>query len=100
MGGNMILSDAIERLSIENVKTGETFAAITHGSVDTTSDDIVVRLRLSANSDSPYSVKSASTAALVKELIHRDGIKTVKVAPYNDVNIACTGPVIVLVVED
>lgn len=69
MGGNMILSDAIERLSIENVKTGETFAAITHESVDTTSDDIVVRLRLSANSDSPYKSQSFTNSLIRSQVL-------------------------------
>ena len=69
MGGNMILSDAIERLSIENVKTGEIFAAITHGSVDTTSDNIVVRLRLSANSDSPYKSQSFTNSLMRSQVL-------------------------------
>lgn len=53
-----------------------------------------------AGNGSTYNVKSVPTAALVKELEHREGVKTVKAAPYEDINIACTGPVIVLVVED
>lgn len=47
MHGNQILSDAIERLVIENSATGERIAVITHEDVITASDDIVVRLKSS-----------------------------------------------------
>ncbi len=100
MDDNMLLSDAIERLVVKNIKTGEQFAVITHKDVFTANDNIVVRLKPNAGDCSTCDVKSAPTAALVKELEHREGVKTVKAAPYEDINIACTGPVIVLVVED
>ena len=100
MPETLILSDEIERLVIENSATGERIAVITHEDVFTASDDIVVRLKPSRSHRSPCSVKSATTAALVKELAHREGVKAIEVAPYEGINISCTGPVIVLVVED
>lgn len=45
MEDNMILSDAIEQLIVENHETGEQFAVITHEDVITASDNIVVRLK-------------------------------------------------------
>ena len=45
MDDNMILSDVIEQLIVENHKTGEQFAVITHEDVFTASDNIVVRLK-------------------------------------------------------
>ena len=45
MDDNMILSDAIEQLIVENHETGEQFAVITHEDVFTASDNIVVRLK-------------------------------------------------------
>lgn len=45
MEDNMILSDAIEQLIVENYATGEQFAVITHEDVITASDNIVVRLK-------------------------------------------------------
>ena len=45
MDDNMILSDAIEQLIIEDLATGEQFAVITHEDVFTASDNIVVRLK-------------------------------------------------------
>lgn len=100
MPENLILSDEIERLVIENSATGERIAVITHEDVFTASDDIVVRLKPSRSGGSPSSVKSATTAALVKELARREGVKAIEAAPYEGINISCTGPVIVLVVED
>lgn len=51
MHGNQILSDAIERLVVENSATGERIAVITHEDVFTASDDIVVRLKPSRSDD-------------------------------------------------
>ena len=45
MKNNLILSDAIEQLVIENRTTGERIAVITHEDVFTASDNIVVRLK-------------------------------------------------------
>lgn len=49
MDDNMILSDVIEQLIVENHETGEKFAVITHEDVITASDKIVVRLKLRTN---------------------------------------------------
>ena len=49
MEDNMILSDAIEQLIVENHETGEKFAVITHEDVITASDNIVVRLKPRTN---------------------------------------------------
>lgn len=100
MDDNMILSDVIERLTIENEETGEQFAVITHEDVITASDNIVVRLKPCTGRSLQYDMRTTPTAALVRELKLREGIKTMEVAPYEDMNISCTGPVIVLVVED
>lgn len=100
MDDNMILSDAIEQLVVEDIETGEQFAVITHEDVFTVNANIVVRLKPRTSNDAQPNMKSISTSALVSELKRREGVKTVKAAPYEDINIACTGPVIVLVVED
>lgn len=49
MDDNMILSDVIEQLTIENHETGEQFAVITHEDVITAGDNIVVRLKPRTN---------------------------------------------------
>ena len=100
MHENQILSDAMERLVVENSATDERIAVITHEDVFTASDEIVVRLKPSRSDRSTCGVKSATTAALVNELARREGVKAIEAAPYEGINIACTGPVIVLVVED
>ena len=100
MRDNLILSDAIEQFVVEDRTTGERIAVITHEDVFTASDNIVVRLKPSTSNDPPYNVKSETTAALVKELAHGEGVKAIEAAPYEDINVACTGPTIVLVVED
>ena len=100
MDDNMILSDAIEQLVVEDIETGEQFAVITHEDVFTVNANIVVRLKPRTSNDAQPNMKSISTSALVSELKRREGVKTVEAAPYEDINIACTGPVIVLVVED
>lgn len=100
MAENLILSDAIERLVVEDSVAGERIAVITHEDVFTASDNIVVRLKSRAGNASPCSVESAATAALVKELSRREGVQAVEVDPYKAANIACTGPAIVLIVED
>lgn len=100
MDDNMILSDVTEQLIVENRETGEQFAVITHEDVITASDNIVVRLKPRTSNDAPPNMRFISTAALVRELKRREGVKAMEVAPYEDTNISCTGPVIVLVVED
>lgn len=49
MEDNMILSDAIEQLIVENHETGEQFAVITHEDVITASNKIVVMLKPRTN---------------------------------------------------
>ena len=53
MDDNMILSDAIEQLIVEDLATGEQFAVITHQDVFTASDNIVVRLKPRTSNDPP-----------------------------------------------
>ena len=45
MKDNRILADAISRLIIEDLETGERIAEITHEDVFTANDNIVVRLK-------------------------------------------------------
>lgn len=49
----------------------------------------------------PFKDLSAmSTAELVKELCNREGVEASYVGPYESFNADCTGPVVVLIVED
>lgn len=42
---NGVLNETVERLIVENVKTGEQYAVITDDYIDTGSNDIVVRVK-------------------------------------------------------
>ena len=42
---NGVLGEAVARIVVENVKTGEQYAIITDDSIETGNDDIVVRLK-------------------------------------------------------
>lgn len=46
------------------------------------------------------SLTTISTTELVKELCKREGVKATHVGPYKAFNADCTGPVVVLIVED
>lgn len=45
-------------------------------------------------------LESIPTAKLVGELIKRPGVQAKAVGPYNEYSVTCTGPVIVMIVED
>ena len=100
MDDNMILSDVIEQLIVENHATGEQFAVITHEDVFTASDNIVVRLKPRTDRSPQYSMRTIPTSALVRELQLRTGVKTIKAASHKGADFSCTGPAIVLIVDD
>lgn len=49
---------------------------------------------------SKNNIKNATTAALVNELINREGVKVTTVEPYIDYAVNVNGPAVVLVIID
>lgn len=45
-------------------------------------------------------LESVPTAELVEELMKRPGVRAEAVDPYMEHSVTCTGPVIVIIVED